>query len=90
MCFVIIVELNGILSAKLANDGISKEVLEMIYSWKKAGANNNDIIDRLRVQCLPPGYTPKPWNSSNILINMHLFYEYTFQICQYTKNGVPS
>ncbi|XP_019858078.1 PREDICTED: uncharacterized protein LOC109586338 [Amphimedon queenslandica] len=68
----------------------------MIYSWKLAGADTNDIIDRLRVQCVPSGYIPKPWNSnrpvetySDKLRSILAQSEYSHQICQYTMKGVP-
>lgn len=91
---MLLVELNGNVSA---SDCISKDVLKMIYSWKLAGADTNDIIDRLRVQCVPSGYYVSTYlhnidrpieTYSDKLRSILAQSEYSHQICQYTMKGV--
>ena len=38
-------------------------LLEEIYTWEENGATFEDILERLRLRCVPPGYTPTPWSS---------------------------
>lgn len=55
------------MTAKLPSNCVSQDILRKIVSWRKAGASTIDVVDRLRIQCVPPGYIPKPWNSSMIV-----------------------
>ena len=50
------------MEVKLPSPCVSLDLLKEMVSWKRDGASNVDVIDRLRLRCVPPGYTPKPWN----------------------------
>jgi hypothetical protein len=50
---------------------VSQRVLEEIDSWKRAGASVDDVLDRLRLTCVPPGYTPMPWSAGMHSCNGH-------------------
>ena len=52
---------NGTVVAQKHNPAVPLAVLEEIVRWKEEGATMNDAIDRLRLRCVPPGYTPHPW-----------------------------
>ena len=41
-------------------------VIKEIDSWQKAGASKDDVINRLRLRCVPHGYTPNPWSSGKL------------------------
>ena len=41
---------------------VTPSLLDEIASWKNAGASLKDVVDRLRVRCVPSGYTPMPWS----------------------------
>lgn len=57
-----VVSPDGNIVAKLPNPSVSPDLLKEIYLWKKSGASNDDVLDRLRLRCVPTGYIPKPWN----------------------------
>jgi len=42
---------------------VDTSLLEEIYTWEENGATFEDILERLRLRCVPPGYTPTPWSS---------------------------
>ena len=52
------------IEAKSPSPCISLDLLQEITSWKRDGASSSvDVIDRLRLRCVPSGYyTPKPWS----------------------------
>lgn len=54
---------NGSVVAAFPTPCVSQGVLEEIDSWKRAGASGNDVVDRLRLNCVPFGYTPMPWSA---------------------------
>lgn len=45
---------------------VTQGLLEEISSWMKAGASSKDVIYRLRLRCMPSGYTPTPWSKGII------------------------
>lgn len=54
---------DGSVVAVLPTLNVSQRVLEEIISWKRAGASVDDVLDRLRLTCVPHGYTPMPWSA---------------------------
>ena len=62
-CCVPLVLSNGSVVAAFQTPSVSEKVLEKIHSWKQAGASEDDVLDRLRLNCVPSGYTPLPWSS---------------------------
>lgn len=36
-----------------------------IFQWTEAGAAEDDVIERLRLRTVPPGFTPYLWNGSH-------------------------
>ena len=53
--------------AEVENKAVSSYILDEIHSWIKAGASSDDVIGRLRLQCVPPGFTPHPWIPGRIV-----------------------
>ena len=51
----------GCITAVRENPAVSDVLLKEIYSWQRSGASFDDIVDRLRSGCVPPGYVPSPW-----------------------------
>ena len=51
----------GNISAALHNPAISGELLGEIDSWYTQGATIDDVIERLRLRTVPPGYTIHSW-----------------------------
>lgn len=45
--------------------GVSEDLLKNVLEWKRTGATNDDVVGRLRLRCVPGGYTPTPWNPGN-------------------------
>lgn len=56
------------MQAKLPSPFISLDLLEEIKTMKRDGAGSEDVIDRLRLRCVPPGYIPKPWSQGMCLL----------------------
>lgn len=52
---------NRSVKAERENPATSTSPIEEIHSWKQSGASFEDIVERLRMRCVPTGYTPKPW-----------------------------
>ena len=42
---------------------VSVSLLKEVHSWEKNGATFQEVVDRLRTRCVPPGYKPHPWSS---------------------------
>jgi hypothetical protein len=53
---VILVDLDGKVSAKLSNEFVSDELINAINSWNNDGVSFDEVIDRLRLKCVPAGY----------------------------------
>ena len=51
---------NGKITAMVPTPGVSEDLLKDIQEWKRTGATNEDVVGRLRLRCVPSGYTPKP------------------------------
>ena len=64
----IAVGLDGKVSAKVANVCVSHELLTELNSWKKDGVSSDEILDRLRLRCVPTGYVPSVWNAGICII----------------------
>ena len=47
---------DGIVAASVPNPTISTELLKEIQQWYDHGATVDDVIDRLRMKTVPPGY----------------------------------
>lgn len=52
---------DGKIFAELKNPVVPTSVLEDILRWKQAGATFDDVLQRLRLKCVPPNIVPKPW-----------------------------
>ena len=50
------------IEAKSPSPCVSLYLLQEIISWKRDGASSVDVIDHLKLRCVPSGYTPKPWS----------------------------
>ena len=53
----------GQVVAKKAHPGVNSELLADILKWQKQGLDWIDILNRLRLRTVPPGYTYHPWKS---------------------------
>lgn len=42
-------------------DFVKEPLLKEKESWKIEGSSDEDIIQRLRVRTVPPGYSTAPW-----------------------------
>ena len=42
--------------AEVPNPAVSSQLLKEIQSWKDEGASIDDVITRLRMRTVPPGY----------------------------------
>ena len=47
--------------AEVENKAVSSSLIREIHSWIEAGATSYDVLGRLRLCCVPPGFTPHPW-----------------------------
>lgn len=54
---------DGSVVAEVSNTAVSVSLIKEVYSWKQEGASWDDILCRLRLRCVPSGYTPQPWIS---------------------------
>ena len=52
---------NGTITAKIHNPAVESTLLQQIYLWIEAGATLDDVIERLRLQTVPPGNTIHNW-----------------------------
>lgn len=52
---------NGTITAMIHNPAIESSLLQQIYLWIEGGATLDDVIERLRMQTVPPGYTIHNW-----------------------------
>lgn len=52
---------DGTVMAKLHNPVVPEEVLRKILSMKQAGTMEDDIIESLRQETVPPGKTVHDW-----------------------------
>ena len=59
----------------LCNPSISSVLLDEMNSWYTQGATVDDVIERLRLRTVPPGYTIHSWVESVVLF-----------LCQYVVN----
>lgn len=54
-------DIDGSITAVLSNPAINLELLSELKSWYAEGASVDDIIERLRLQTVPPGYAIHSW-----------------------------
>ena len=47
---------NGNIKAQVPNPAVDISLLHEILSWTREGASCDDVIERLRVRTVPPGY----------------------------------
>ncbi len=47
--------------AELANPAVHSSTIKDLYLWIEGGATFQEAISRLRLKCVPPGYTTTPW-----------------------------
>ena len=43
------------------NAAVNAALLQQIHGWIEAGATEDDVIDRLRLQAVPTGYALHTW-----------------------------
>ena len=72
MYFIHVVTADGSVVAEMHNVAVPSATLEEIVQWKKNGATYEDVIKRLRLKCVPPGFVPKPWSPG-----MYIFVYFT-------------
>ena len=53
-------------SALESNPAIGNELLRKIKKWYSEGATTDDVIERLRLQIVPPGYSFHNWTEGVI------------------------
>ncbi len=70
--------LDGSLVGALPAPCVGQKLLEEIDSWKRAGASVNDVLDRLRLNCVPSGYTPTPWSAGICDTYVYVCNTYTY------------
>ena len=91
----IIVCPDGSIKAEQQSPVVSTQLLREIASWWLGGASFSDVLDRLRLRCVPPGFTPKPWtpgkeeNEKEKLRSILSQLEYRYQVCYWDQQGVP-
>lgn len=49
---------NGSVVAERNNPAVSSALIKEVHPWVEGGAMLEDIIDRLRLCCVPSGYIP--------------------------------
>lgn len=52
---------NGSLTAVIPNPAVEPALLKQINAWIEAGVTMDDVIERLRLQTVPSGYTIHNW-----------------------------
>ena len=52
-------------------------LLKQIYGWTKAGATEDDVIDRLQLQAVPTGYTIHTW-TEGLCDHVRIYVEVAF------------
>ena len=52
---------NGTLTPVLPNNAVSLQLLAEIQKWYSEGANQDDVVERLRLRTVPPGYKIHNW-----------------------------
>lgn len=57
---------NGTLAAMLPNNAVSLELLAEIQKWYLEGANQDDVVERLRLRTVPPGYKIHNWTEGTL------------------------
>jgi len=73
MYYFIVVNIDskdGSVTASLPNPAISTELLEEIQLWYDHGATVNDVIDRLRLKTVPPGYVTHSWIEGGLITSI--------------------
>lgn len=45
----------------LISPAVQINTLKQIMEWQKGGAEEEDIVDRLRARTVPPGFVPNSW-----------------------------
>lgn len=62
-----IVNSDGQVVGEVANPAVSTALLLEISLWKRQGVEWSDILSRLRLRTVPPGYTYSPWKPCKCL-----------------------
>ena len=52
---------NGTVTALLPHHAVSPELLSELSKWNSEGASLNDVVERLRLRTVPPGYEIHTW-----------------------------
>ena len=63
LCVCTIEKPDGTVKAKKFNPAISVQTIAEVHELMKSGLDIADIVDRLRTQTVPPGYSCHPWRS---------------------------
>lgn len=81
MCsFYLTVNRDGSVAAEQPDGAVSEATLLKILDWKRTGASMDEIIDMLRMQTVPAGYTIHPWNPG-IAVCVYLYAHVLVQWC---------
>ena len=66
------VYLDGAVHHTELNPFVSHDLLTEIHCWRTSDATMDDVVDRLRLRCVPSGYVPHPWSDGvYTLYTMH-------------------
>ena len=60
---------DGNVTAVLPNPAISIKSLDEIKKWYAEGATIDDVIERLRLKTVPPGYSIHSWTEGWVMDN---------------------
>lgn len=52
---------NGTLTAMSSNNAVTLDLLTESHKWYSEGANQDDVVERLRLRTVPPGYKIHSW-----------------------------
>lgn len=52
---------DGKFTACVPNPAVDADLLKKVHSWIRAGAIIDDVIERLRLETVPTGYTFRTW-----------------------------
>lgn len=76
------------MTAKLPNPAVTEETLRKVLSWKTSCASDNTILENLRRETVPPGYTVHNWTPGDTnKIAMHMPMSSTFEtlLCSFRQ-----
>ncbi len=57
-------------------------LLKEIHTREKGGTNFTDIVEHLRLRCVPQGYTSTPWSLDTALVYIICFHFFCVCLCR--------